>query len=48
MSCETEGTHIMLRVKTVGNGRENPLTIFAHISFYSVTETGESEMEYSR
>jgi hypothetical protein len=25
-----------LRVKTVGNGRENPLTIFARISFYSI------------
>jgi hypothetical protein len=25
-----------LRVKTVGNSRENPLTIFARINFYSV------------
>jgi hypothetical protein len=25
-----------LRVKTVGNGQENPLAIFTRISFYSV------------
>jgi hypothetical protein len=31
-----EGGACELRVKTVGNGWEKPLTIFAHISFYSV------------
>jgi hypothetical protein len=29
------------KVKTVGNGRENPLTIFARISFYSVGNGNE-------
>jgi hypothetical protein len=27
---------LSLRVKTIGNGWENPLTIFTRISFYSV------------
>jgi hypothetical protein len=31
-----------------GNGWKNYLTIFNHISFYSVTKMGKSEMEYGR